>query len=183
MSTRRFRGSPNWKNGIPAHSSIRIEVLPQQTPVYVDTDISEEVAVNLDPGYYHVGIKKFLGKNAMGRLSQLRWEERFFHDVTEQEYMVLAAMRPLRATGRLLSRGFIFFCGYAPCEYSCNNSMAMVLHELEKHRDVTREDLVKNSDYLIDQNLSEAPAPVQEQPTDAPKRGRGRPRSFNSSNT
>lgn len=167
MSTRVFRGSPNWKNGIPRNSKIRIVTLPDATVVYENDRVSEQVSVDLDPGYYHVVIKKFLGKNAMGRLSQIRWEDRFFHDLTEQEFMVLATMRPTNAKGRLLSGGWNYSCGYAGCEYSCNNPMAMVLHELEGHKGQKKEDLIKDSDYLIDQNLT-AQAEAAEKATGKP---------------
>jgi len=154
MSSRVFRGNPKWKNGIPANSKIRIVTLPDATVVYENDRITKEVTVDLDPGYYHCVVKKFLGRNSMGRLSQIRFEERFFHDLTEQEFNVLATMRPTNAKGRLLSGGWNYNCGYPACEYSCNNPMAMVLHEIEVHKDIKRSDLVKDSDYLIDQNLT-----------------------------
>ena len=157
MSTRVFKGNPNWKNGIPRNSKIRIVTLPDGTLVYENDRIAEQVSVDLDPGYYHVVIKKLIGRNAQGRLSQIRWEDRFFHDMTEQEYVVLSNMRPMRASGKLLSGGWNYNCGFPACEYSCNNPMAMILHECE-HNGITKEDLVKDSDYMMDQIASQADA-------------------------
>lgn len=174
MSIRVFKGSPNWKEGIPRNSKIRIEVLPAQLPVYINDRVSKEVAVDLDPGLYHVGIKKFLGKNAMGRMSQIRWEERFYHDITPQEFEVLATMTPTNCTARMTSEGPLYSCGFPSCEESYNNPMAMVLHELE-HKGISRADLVKESDYLIDKNLEEAKEVAEKK---SPKRGR--PRAFTS---
>jgi hypothetical protein len=176
MSTRVFKGNPNWKNGIPRNSKIRIVTLPDATVVYENDRVSEQVSVDLDPGFYHVVIKKFLGKNAMGRLSQIRWEDRFFHDLTPEEYNVLATLRPTNAIGRLTSNGWTYMCKASGCEYSCNNPMAMVLHEMD-HRGEAREDLIKNSDYFLDQQ-AEAAKEVAEAAIEPKKRGR--PRSFHS---
>lgn len=170
MSLKVFKGSPNWKEGIPRNSKIRIEVLPAKLPVFLSDRVSKEVAVDLDPGFYHVVIKKFLGKNAMGRMSQIRWEEDFYHDITPQEFQVLATMQPTNCTARMTSSGPLYSCGYPSCEYSCNNPMGMVLHELE-HKGMSRGDLVEQSDYLIDQNLEEVKA-VEERKRGRPKKAR-----------
>jgi hypothetical protein len=170
-----FKGNPRWKNGIPRNSKIRIVTLPDATVVYENDRVSEQVSVDLDPGFYHVVIKKFLGRNAMGRLSQIRWEDRFLHDLTPDEFNVLATLSPRNATGRLTSNGWIYGCKSNGCEYSCNNPMAMVLHEME-HEGVKREDLLSNSDYLLDQHAEKAQVA---QEIIEPKK-RGRPRSFHS---
>lgn len=171
MSIRVFKGSPNWKNGIPRGSKIRIEVLPAQLPVYTNDRVAKEVAVDLDPGYYHVGIKKFLGKNAMGRMSQIRWEERFFHDITPEEFQVLGSMQPTNCTARMTSDGPQYSCGNSGCDYYCNNPMAMVLHELE-HKGISREDLLKQSDFLLEQNVEEVQEVVAKKQQKGPKIGR-----------
>lgn len=173
MNVRTFKGNPHWKDGIPKNSKIRICTLPDATLVYEHERVSGQVSVNLDPGYYHVVIKKFLGRNAMGRLSQIRWEDRFLHDITPDEYTVLGAMLPTNFTGRLTSNGWLYTCRTPGCEYSCNNPMAAVLHELD-HKGVKRDDLLANSDYLLDQQAEAAAKAAEE----APKK-RGRPRSFN----
>lgn len=169
-----FRGSPNWKNGIPRNSKIRIVTLPDATVVYENDRVSEQVTVDLDPGYYHVVIKKFIGKNAAGRLSQIRWEQRFFHDLTEQEYVVLSNLSPKDCTARLISGGWTYFC--SRCEFSCGNTIAMILHELE-HKGLTKADLLKDSDYIMDQMESAPPIPT---PSDDSPKKRGRPRAFHS---
>lgn len=173
MSLRVFKGSPKWKEGIPANSYMKIESIPAQTVVYTNDNVSGEVGVNLDPGLYHVIIKKYLGRNALGRHSQLRWEERFLHDITEDEFNVLSSMRPKSAKGRMTSNGWAFQCGVQGCDYACNNTIAMVLHEL-KHQNITRKEIVENSDYLIMKNMEK-----KEEAPDEPKK-RGRPRSFHS---
>lgn len=169
-----FRGSPNWKNGIPRNSKIRIVTLPDGTPVYENDRVSEQVTVDLDPGYYHVVIKKFIGKNAAGRLSQIRWETRFFHDLTEKEYVVLSNLRPKDCSARLISGGWTYFC--SKCDHTCNNTIAMILHELE-HKGMTKADLLKDADYVMDQ--AESAPIIPESPEESPKK-RGRPRSYHS---
>lgn len=175
MSIRVFKGNPNWKQGIPRNSKIRIVTLPDATVVYEHDRVSGEIAVDLDPGFYHVVIKKFLGRNAMGRLSQIRWEDRFLHDMTPDEYNVLATLRPTNASGRLTSNGWIYVCKSSGCEYDCNNPMAMVLHELD-HRGISRADLIKESDYLLDQSAEAAKQATEERDKKLGKKGR----SFNS---
>lgn len=173
MSIRVFRGSPNWKEGIPNNSKIRIEVLPARLPVYINDRVSKEVAVDLDPGYYAVVIRKFLGKNAMGRMSQLRYQEEFFHEVTPEEFQVLANMQPTNCTARMTSEGPLYTCIMPGCDHSCNNPMAAVLHELD-HKGVKREDLVKNSDYFVDKNAEEAQKVAEK------SKGKGKGRAFHS---
>lgn len=177
MSARTFRGSPNWKNGIPANSKIRIVTLPEATVVYESDRVTESHTVDLDPGFYHVVIKKFIGKNAAGRLSQIRWEERFFHEVSPEEYTALSNTRPMNAKARMTSSGWTLFCGHQGCEYACSNSIAMILHEL-KHQGVTKEEFLKDADYIMDQASTNATAIITAA-EDAPKK-RGRPRSFHS---
>lgn len=182
MSVKVFRGSPNWPDGIPRNSYIKVESLPAQTVVYTNNRVSGEAAVDLDPGMYHVIIKKYLGRNALGRHSQIRWEERFLHDLTMDEFNVLSAMRPLNATGKMTSDGWAFFCGQPGCDYSCNNTIAMVLHEL-KHRGISRKDLVEKSDYYLAKNMEKANENPKTEIVDtpeAPKAPRGRPRSYTS---
>ena len=155
MSARTFRGNPTWRSGIPRNSKIRIVTLPECTVVYENDRVSESITVDLDPGYYHMVVKKLIGRNAQGRLTQVRYEERFYHDLTENEYAVLSNMRPQRASGRLLSGGWNYNCGWAGCDYYCSNPIAMVLHECE-HNGISREEMVNQSDYMIDQMHEQA---------------------------
>ena len=168
MASLTIKGNPKWRDGIPPDTDCKIEVLPARLPVF-NQKVTRQVTVELDPGIYHILLQKFLGKNANNRNSMLKWEQTIFHDITKAEYEVLINMVPTDHRSGMTSEGFFFYCNQPGCGARHNNTIAALLHECE-HKNVSRKELVENSDNFIAENIEAA--------TDAqlnPKRGPGRP--------
>lgn len=169
-------GNPIWKKGIPRNSKVRLEELPSRNLVD-EQIITGTYAKDIDPGFYQVVITKYLGINADKRNVGLRWDQRFFHGITRDEYIVLSNMQPTMTRGRMVGEGFRFFCQAPQCEEYFSTRIAALLHELEIHKGLKRADLTKNAEVLMATN-EEAIAEKYEadQAAKSPKKGR----SFNS---
>lgn len=152
MSTIRFEGDPA-QGGIPKKSMVRIEALPEQTPVFVGK-VTEALTIELDPGKYIFSVTR-LSPKKMKRVDDVCYTGTFLHEVSEEAWEKLRWMTPTLARVINTSEGPRWRCKLAPvmgCDFEGTSPIAALLHQMVEHLGMKREE------FLADPTGSKAKA-------------------------
>lgn len=127
MPTFLFKGVKE-KGGIPRRSKVRVESLPKRYCVFSGT-VSGSVALELDPGKYAFKVGCFPeGKPGMKYTGVFLW------GVTEEQYQLLANLRPRNMRIVNTSDGVRYYCQYSGCDLEFTSATGAILHETGEHQ-------------------------------------------------
>lgn len=142
MSTFLFKGDEK-QGGIPKKARVRIEALPDKTPVFSGT-VSDALYVELDPGKYAASVVKLTGSNGMRDIDNCCYTMEFLHEVSEESWQELKTIRPKLARVINTSEGPRYRCRIPGCDHEGTTPVSALMHEVTDHLGVKREDFLAN---------------------------------------
>lgn len=120
-----YQGKEPW--GIPRHSQIRIDALPELHLTFTAEDVSGAVSVELDPGKYAI---KVCNHDKTG-INACSYRDEFYVGIDAKSFGRLRFMKPRFSKARMTTEGSRWYCTFPGCDEVSKSQIQQVLHEFD----------------------------------------------------